>query len=78
MAERETQEVPSEHQKALFYWEGDQELLQITQRGARLSILADTQTFSGVILGNWCQAVLCNKRVWPPEAPFNLNHSVIL
>lgn len=47
MAERETQEVPSEHQKALFYWEGDKELLQITQRGAGLPILADTQTFSG-------------------------------
>lgn len=46
MAERETQEDPSEHQEAVFYWEGDQELLQITWRGAGLSILADTQKFS--------------------------------
>lgn len=45
-AHAETQQMQSEHQEMVFYWEVDKELAQVAQKGCGVSIVGDTQTQS--------------------------------
>lgn len=54
-AQIETQEVLSEHQKTFFffYYEGDQAMVQIGQRGGRSLSLEIFKSQLDSVLGNW-------------------------
>ncbi|KAK4827150.1 LOW QUALITY PROTEIN: hypothetical protein QYF61_015104 [Mycteria americana] len=71
-----THEIPSEHKKTLFYWEGGQTLEQVTQRGCGVSIHGAIQSLTGhgpgqPALGGPPSAVRLDQMV-----PSNLNRSL--
>ena len=78
-AQTETQKVASEHQETLFYCEGDRALAQIAKRGHGVS-MGIFKSCLGMVLHSVLSVALLEQRGWtrlPPEAPSNLNNSVI-